>query len=256
LFFLLSALVGFVVAARISYLPLLILLPLCMSVNTKPDLRVRLQLLLTGVAIALIPIAATFVLVASVKVPFRANEGVSIAGQLSFLWHQPSAIPTIVKNTFTMYWKQHLMELIGKFGWLDTALPTRIYFAAGTTILLACMMHILAGRSSIQRAYRLVPVAIAISAIALTYVVLYLSWTPVGLLFVDGVQGRYWLPPVLIIALALPTLPLPTLPSSTYLPIPSIPQNCAAIFGWAFIYCFAFSNLWSIPRAILTRYYG
>jgi uncharacterized membrane protein len=44
----------------------------------------------------------------------------------------------------------------------------------------------------------------ASAAIFLTFLLEYLTWTPVGFSFVEGVQGRYFLPVAMVLPLALP----------------------------------------------------
>jgi hypothetical protein len=51
--------------------------------------------------------------------------------------------------------------------------------------------------------------AIGAACLFATYLALYLTWTPVGAERIEGVQGRYLLPLLALLGLALPRLALP-----------------------------------------------
>jgi uncharacterized membrane protein len=134
------------------------------------------------------------------------HPGVSIPGQLHYLLSNPPVVFPVAVNTLSAYWHPYLQEMIGVLGWLDTRLPVGSYAFFGS-ILLAVFALSAVGR--VVREDRQLPqqlfivIAILISC-GLTFAALYLTWSPVGAAKVAGVQGRYFLPylPWLAVAVA------------------------------------------------------
>ena len=62
----------------------------------------------------------------------------------------------------------------------------------------------------------------AFAAVLLIFLSEYLSWTSVGAAFVDGVQGRYFLPIALLLPLFLPEAP-PSKSTGLLLPLAAFP---------------------------------
>jgi len=91
---------------------------------------------------------------------------------------------------------------IGKFGWLDTPLPTWFYFAFG---LLALSLVATDRVSGVRIALwqRVLLAGIAVVAVALILFSLYLVSNPVGARNIRSLQGRYLIPimPLVLIAL-------------------------------------------------------
>ncbi|MBI5330564.1 MAG: DUF2142 domain-containing protein [Betaproteobacteria bacterium] len=94
----------------------------------------------------------------------------------------------------------YAQQFVGRLGWLDTALP--LYVILGFLLALFWLFRRdrpVQGWTPAQRGIAFlilcVPFLIALAQ--------YLYWTPVGEFDVDGVQGRYYIPPVLLLSLLL-----------------------------------------------------
>lgn len=99
-------------------------------------------------------------------------------------------------------------EIVGLLGTLDIALPDSLYdfwrpalAAAGLAGMMACREQ--ARTPNVALWLPLAALAGGILSIWLVFILQYLSWTTVGLARIEGVQGRYFLP---ILVLAFPLL--------------------------------------------------
>jgi uncharacterized membrane protein len=94
-------------------------------------------------------------------------------------------------------------QLIGRFGWLDVYLPKAIV-ALEAFLLVACGLTAAPALGSRRRIAAITIVVCTFFGIVLSQ---YLTWSVVCAEWVDGVQGRYFLPilPIALAALALPS---------------------------------------------------
>jgi uncharacterized membrane protein len=140
------------------------------------------------------------------------------AEHFSFLWklhfmlehplHFPLAVLTSLRWTRD-YW----LQLIGILGWLDTWLQYWVYPVVTLALVTAFLVPMQAERSTRLR----IAWVAGLTAFAywLTiYLIFFLIWTPIASIEVEGVQGRYLLPMLPAVALALSALlrrgPAPT----------------------------------------------
>ncbi len=121
--------------------------------------------------------------------------------QLSWLLADPGSIPRIAIATVWNFTPNYAEQFIGRLGWTDTPLPRAYLVVAG---LLLVPPYLAAGRSR-PRAAGLVAAGVAVSVLSI-FVLQYLTWTWPGQPFVTGVLGRYFLPPALVLLLAMPEL--------------------------------------------------
>jgi uncharacterized membrane protein len=131
--------------------------------------------------------------------------GASHAQQIAGLLASPTRILDIAVNTIATYYDYYLETMVGVLGSLDTSFPhwiyLFIYFALIATLVAAALAGPFAAGKSLM-AERLALVVGVILAVGMTYGALYAMWTPVGNPTVLGVQGRYLIPCLLILAIA------------------------------------------------------
>jgi len=191
-----------VIMARPPYLPIacLLLLPTAIS------LRKRLVCLLVMVG----PVLSWSMIAAHWSQ--RPASAAQLTAQLHALAHHPLMFAHALRAALGLQIHELFpwgREFIGVLGWLDTTLPPAYHLGAGLLLLAALALSCppvlppFSGRARLGALLCIVAAALAILFFQ------YLSWTPVGAAYIDGVQGRYFLPLAAILPLALPRLPIP-----------------------------------------------
>jgi uncharacterized membrane protein len=123
--------------------------------------------------------------------------------KLGFMLQHPGQFPYAMFNTFATEWYGLWRQLIGVLGWLDILLHPIAY-----PLISAALIAVALERLDLDRATRLrLALVSAVTVMAYTtavYMILYMTWTPPHETTVWGVQGRYSIPalPALAIAIA------------------------------------------------------
>lgn len=113
--------------------------------------------------------------------------------QLSLILDHPTAFLRILGTTVVRYGTDYLEQLIGRLGWLDTALPGNFRFFYGI-LLLGVAIFSWTRPLALSWFARLSALATVAGGALLIAVSLFLTWTPIGSLAIEGIQGRYFLP--------------------------------------------------------------
>ena len=92
---------------------------------------------------------------------------------------------------------------IGILGWLDTRLPPHFYpiLWVALAVVALCSLRVKTLRE--DWAARIVLLAIAIASTALVFFAMLVTWTAVPAVTINGVQGRYFLGPALVLSCTL-----------------------------------------------------
>ncbi len=133
--------------------------------------------------------------------PARADGVVLPSAQLRLLASHPWRLPLLAVHTAVANGVLISRSFIGQLGWLDIGLPRAYRDAAWACLGLAlwtCLRGAAASPSPLVLACTLVAVAGGIAAVGLAQ---YMTWTVVGSPVVDGIQGRYFLPPALLLGM-------------------------------------------------------
>jgi hypothetical protein len=167
------------------------------------------------------------------------GEGGSLYGQLVAIARDPGSFSLVLYRSLRGQASWLFQTLVGIPGWLDTPLPHWYYIAAAGALISAWFAP---GNT---RPYALPAFVgmLTFGAMLLSVsVALYASWTPVGKSTIDGLQGRYMLPVLPLLAWAAPAyrsdiqrLLFPT---------------------WIVVAVFPLISLSVLPEAIMMRYYG
>ncbi|BAN23937.1 DUF2142 domain-containing protein [Caballeronia insecticola] len=175
----------------------------------------------------------------------------SVSGQMQFLMSNPLGVPVIAWQTFRTWGAFYWASFVGILGWLDTQLHPVYYRVAVFPVLLAMLASTFNRRQ--PRAYAMgdigVVLLVGVSCLAMIFGSLYLFWTPVGQMFVDGVQGRYFLGLAPLLALALP--PLGTRSDKRSRTVAVFAALCMTA-----VVVFPVYSYLEVLRAILNRYYA
>ncbi len=149
--------------------------------------------------------------VSSVIIPVPvAHDGLrpDMAGQLAFLLADPLRLTSVLQQTLARQAYTLGYQAIGVLGWLDTPLPRTVYVATIAALALALAADMGAedrrpGPSATVFALGLGTLGIVAVGLSLA---LYVSYSPPGYPVVVGLQGRYFLPPLLMIVPFLPRM--------------------------------------------------
>ncbi len=187
-----------VVGCRIHLAPLL-LLPVLMLRPFRPH-RIVLGLLpalVVGIWVA--------VALASTRHPHMAE--LSTVDKLLIYAGDPVSVldrlwATVTTPQLTAFYGR---SFVGVLGWLDAALPAAAYAAWGLLLsgALAWSLAVADWRGAL--APSLFGVVMALASALIVPVMLLLMWTPIDAPVIDGIQGRYFLLPALVLAMAIPT---------------------------------------------------
>ncbi len=105
------------------------------------------------------------------------------------------------------------LQFMGVLGALSIRLPRLLYTLWTAAIVSAITATVTEPRAPGERWFTVPVAAVAIlGCVELIFVALYLTWTPVGMDRVDGIQGRYFIPLLPVLLFALPGGVGPSLP--------------------------------------------
>lgn len=178
-------------------------------------------------------------------IPILANLIPPLAPELSpprqihSLLTHPLLLPSAMINYFRTNDAWFPMTVIGYLGWTDAILPIWYYFVAGGILLLALVAPQNRGRALWPGMLALITFAALLTILSAA---LFVSWTAVGLVTISGMQGRY----------LLPVLPLLAWPIPEYRPC----TERLLMATWYPVLLFPLLTLIVTPTAIMTRYYG
>ena len=178
------------------------------------------------------------------------RAGVSPDRQMRLVLTHPLHAALVAARTLHVFGPTLVREAVGVLGLLDTVLPASFYAAA-----LLCLFCALGAelwplespwgspqasplRLLLPRGPRRAVAAVLAGSVAVIFALFYLVWTPVGGGLIEGVQGRYLLPPLMFAVLLLPH----TGPAD----VPAAQRRLAA--------CFVLLVWCVVPATVLTRY--
>jgi len=111
--------------------------------------------------------------------------------KLAYMWEHPLHFPLAAWTSITAWGDRLWPELIGILGWQDVWLPSWVYF-----VLTIILMVVSLQRLNLDRAIRTrvaVITALGVLGYLVTvYLIFFLTYTPVTINHVRGVQGRYF----------------------------------------------------------------
>lgn len=122
---------------------------------------------------------------------------------------------TIIKMLIRTFWFQgsrYITGLIGFFGWFYFAFNPIIV----TSYIIFFIVLTLSDSEKLSQAMRLITLLAIIALAGSVFLAMYLSYTTAGAPYIEGVQGRYFLPLVpLLMLIAMPKKQKLDLPSTT-----------------------------------------
>ncbi len=151
---------------------------------------------LAGVAFILACVAGWSLLnLSHVVIPPLADPRLQLARLLA----HPLRLPLLFLTTWLVLADYLTTSFIGLLGWLDVTLPLAYHRAAWLVMAAAAAACPCAGRGPLSARAAAASAIAALGAIAGVGVIQYLSWTKVGAPIIDGLQGRYFLGPAMVL---------------------------------------------------------
>jgi uncharacterized membrane protein len=111
--------------------------------------------------------------------------------KLRYMWEHPFDFPLATWNALSGWGDRLWVELIGVLGWQDILLAPFIYFLL-TVLLLLVALQKMELPDAIRARVTIIAGLTVLSYVAVVYLIFYLTYTPVDLDHVRGVQGRYF----------------------------------------------------------------
>jgi hypothetical protein len=144
------------------------------------------------------------------------SPGLQVLGLATHPWR----IPLIIVRTWQANDDMIARSFIGQLGWLDVDLPAFYRRIAWAGLVLAAILVWRRGAPrAASRHWRLEAVAVA-GAVLGVGLIQYMTWTVVGSPVVDGIQGRYFLVPALVLGVLITRDATPSRPSADWLAVP------------------------------------
>jgi uncharacterized membrane protein len=160
--------------------------------------------------------------------------------QVALLLDRPLHFFTLIAETWRFCGENLTRHFVGELGWFEVLLPTRYYaFMLG---ILACALAaaFLERKAAGWRASIVIGCAVAAGVFGIL-LALYVSWTPLGWNYIEGPQGRYFLPLALLLCAGLPAIGSgPALRGGLTCIVAAAPLVTLAVVPWAVIaryYC-------------------
>ncbi|MBI3800784.1 MAG: DUF2142 domain-containing protein [Deltaproteobacteria bacterium] len=167
------------------------------------------------------------------------NPELSPTEQFHQLLEHPLLLLTVMVNYFSSEWLWFSKTLVGYLGWTDTLLPNWYHLIAAGTLLMALLAP--ENRALIWWA-RMLAILTFVALVTLLSIALFMTWTPVGLTTIRGMQGRYLLGMLPLLAWAIPAY--------------SSGVERALTSIWYPVLLFPLVTLVITPVAVMERYYG
>jgi uncharacterized membrane protein len=219
---LITAVSIFLSASKYAHLPLIGLLLLIPAQNFGGLGKFAMKLAL----IVALDITVLFVWVScsstSLNTRVKLTNDSSPPLQIQWLEQNPARIPGLIVETFRLRGWMYLQSYVGVIGWFDMPLPAPAIVGYALLLLLACWSC--APEPPLPAPAFAAVIILPIVALSCLIIALleYLFWSPPGLFFIDGPNGRYLIPltpPMLILLCSafrrLPKHLRPRLPQST-----------------------------------------
>jgi hypothetical protein len=132
----------------------------------------------------------------------RRPNRVDVAQQWAGLREHPVRFASVVATSLAVNRVRWARQGVGMIGWLDTPLPNRFYELAWVVLVAAVLVDPFR-RTRTDLVTRGLYLAVFASTSACILLALYLIWSNVGAMSIRGVQGRYFVPLVPLLGVAL-----------------------------------------------------
>ncbi len=122
--------------------------------------------------------------------------------QLQSIASHPVHVSALVAKDFVAQFAGYRDQFVGRLGWVDVPLSGFLTAAAFYLLFVVALTRDV----FITPASRLFALALTVALFFAVSISQYVAWTPPGVAYVDGIQGRYFLPLALVLLLPIVSL--------------------------------------------------
>ena len=199
-----TALLGVAVAILATSRPNMLPLLLMPFFVWRAQRQKRVALLYPIAIVAFVGIWTLFTVKSNFVVADRSQ---STADVIAYYLGHPHALVGAYVDTLTSRAQifDYFYGFVGVLGWLDTWLPLRFYREFGLALLVLVPLSMVSTRYVKEYRERLLLLAVAILSTFLIFLALLLVWNSAPAATIQGVQGRYFIQPFILLAYAIAT---------------------------------------------------
>lgn len=132
-----------------------------------------------------------------------APEGTDPAGQVLFILQRPTEFLSILTQTIRGRWFSYLLDWVAIYGFAYWPIPAWTYYLFAAAVAAVLLVN----KDTIQTRTRAGLLLVFFLSYVGTYILLYITFNPVGLRSIEGVQGRYFTTVMPLLFLGLAGLP-------------------------------------------------
>jgi uncharacterized membrane protein len=184
-------------------MPLLLLSCLFIPIRVLGGTRTKWWLRIAGLAAIAAFVGIGWLALAQHTLVAYGPTGVDTAAQINLILHHPLGfIKALLATLFAPAGNGFIGQYVVSIGFVATTVPLWISYLYAI-FLFACFYPLrTTGIATLGKWQRLAVAALGIASIGAICLLLYLSWTPIGGVVIDGMQARY-LTPFLILLIPL-----------------------------------------------------
>lgn len=163
------------------------------------------QKLITIFALGIMIVAFTLIWLLIIPSTISATDS---SAQISYILGNPFHFPAILMRTLSTYSTLYLDGTLGRYlEWFNVVLSPLYIITSFTILIIICVRA--RGSWTVTKSFKILSIVIFLTISLSFYAIMFITWTKVGETLIDGVQGRYFLPMLILIPLVcLPTQPV------------------------------------------------
>lgn len=200
IYYITSAILG---VAKIAYVPISFI-SIVLLWNKDIDKKRRNRLIIISILLCCI-LGGLWYLFSTNYVDTRSylvEENVNASEQIKNIIYHPITYIRVFLNTFHDLGESYIYTFIGSgLGWLNISVPNLTIVAYIFLLLIAPFLE--KHENQLNMKQKLIFLVIVLGIILLISTALYVSWTGVGKWEIQGIQGRYFLPIIILALLCL-----------------------------------------------------